>query len=76
VCGLLSGRGTPEVFAVVMGCSEWGLPREGGVIARRGPGMCGARVLEGRGCPGAPRWACRPCGHVRARRCSTMAEVV
>jgi hypothetical protein len=48
---LLSGRGTPEVFAVVAWGSERGLAQAGGVIARMGPGVRGAHVLEGCGLP-------------------------
>jgi hypothetical protein len=48
---LLSGRGTPEVFVVVAWGSEQGLARAGGVVARLGPGVRGAHVLEGCGWP-------------------------
>jgi hypothetical protein len=48
---LLNGQGAPEVFAVVAWCSERGLARAGGVVARMGPGVSGAHVLEGRGWP-------------------------
>jgi hypothetical protein len=48
---LLSGRGTPEVFAVVAWGSKRGLARAGGVVVRLGPGVRGAHVLEGCGWP-------------------------
>jgi hypothetical protein len=57
--GLLFWRGTPEVFAVVAWCSERGLTGAGGVVARLGPGVCGARALEGRGWPEVARRTCR-----------------
>jgi hypothetical protein len=56
---LLFWRGAPEVFAVVAWCPERGLVGAGGVVARLGPGMCGACVLEGCGWPEVARWTCR-----------------
>jgi hypothetical protein len=56
---LLFWRGTPEVFAVVAWCPERGLVGVGGVVARLGPGVCDARVLEGFGWPELARRTCR-----------------
>jgi hypothetical protein len=49
------------------------LAKLGGGVSVLGLGVRGARGFGGTWCPGVPRRACRPCGQVRARRCSTVA---
>jgi hypothetical protein len=52
------------------------LAKMGGGVSVLDLGVCCERVLEGCGWPGAPRRMCQPIGHIHARRCSMVAEVV
>jgi hypothetical protein len=57
--------------------SRRAVARMGGGVYVRVLGMRGEQVfLEGRGRPEVPRWSCQSIGHVCARRCSVVAEVV